>query len=427
MAAWESGRTESVIALRDVAAAIPVSTPDEESAAAFVEALTSFSDHDYDRAVPAFARAAETGAESSDVSTLLMASWGYAFLGRQDEGLVVARRGERIARSSGAVAALASLLGPIAGWSVGSSQFAAAEAAAAEGVELARETGQTAQVAHCMAFLAYIAGVRGREEACRTYARETIELAHTHELLLAGSTAEAAMGFLDLGAGRYEEALTRFRTQRATGHPTARFAFVDELVEAAVRAGRPDDALEPLGEWERFIGGRGLLVGDVVLARGRAMLARPEDADEAFQAVLAMDAGGAWPFYQARTELAYGEFLRRARRRTEARVQLRAAVEGFRRLGAEAWAARAASELRATGETARRRDASTLDQLTPQELQIAKLVAEGGRNREIAGQLFLSPKTVEYHLRKVFQKLDISSRTELVKLVAGGRELVAAP
>jgi hypothetical protein len=78
-----------------------------------------------------------------------------------------------------------------------------------------------------------------------------------------------------------------------------------------------------------------VLVGDLVLARGRAMLARPEDADEAFQAVLAMDAGGAWPFYQARTELAYGEFLRRARRKTEARIQLRAAYEGFQRLGAE--------------------------------------------------------------------------------------------
>jgi DNA-binding NarL/FixJ family response regulator len=108
-------------------------------------------------------------------------------------------------------------------------------------------------------------------------------------------------------------------------------------------------------------------------------------------------------------------------------VQLRAAHESFERLGASVWADRAAAELRATGETARKRDAVTLDDLTPQELQIARLVAEGGRNREIAGQLFLSPKTVEYHLRKVFQKLGIASRTELAHLVAGGRELVGAP
>ena len=103
-----------------------------------------------------------------------------------------------------------------------------------------------------------------------------------------------------------------------------------------MRAGRPDDALEPLAEWERFMGGRGVLIGDFILARGRAMLARPEDADDAFQACLAMNAGAEWPLQQARTELAYGEFLRRARRKTEARAQLRAAYEGFQRLNASA-------------------------------------------------------------------------------------------
>jgi DNA-binding CsgD family transcriptional regulator len=232
---------------------------------------------------------------------------------------------------------------------------------------------------------------------------------------------------LDLAAARHEEALARLKRVLAEGHVTARLGFVDELVEAAVRSGRPDEALEPLAQWERFLGGRDSLIGDLVLARGRALLARPDDADAAFQECFALDAGSVWPLHQARAELSYGEFLRRARRKSEARVQLRAAHEGFERIGATVWADRAAAELRATGETARRRDSSTLDELTPQELQIAKLVADGGRNREIAGQLFLSPKTVEYHLRKVFQKLDISSRTELVKLVAGGRELVAAP
>jgi DNA-binding NarL/FixJ family response regulator len=102
-------------------------------------------------------------------------------------------------------------------------------------------------------------------------------------------------------------------------------------------------------------------------------------------------------------------------------VQLRSALARFEALDAAPWADRAAAELRATGETARKRDPSTLAQLTPQELQIARLVAEGGRNREIAARLFLSPKTVEYHLRKVFQKLDIGSRTDLVRLFQGGQ------
>jgi DNA-binding CsgD family transcriptional regulator len=100
-------------------------------------------------------------------------------------------------------------------------------------------------------------------------------------------------------------------------------------------------------------------------------------------------------------------------------------------LDATPWAYRAAAELRATAETARKRDPSTLAQLTPQELQIAQLVAEGGRNREIAARLFLSPKTVEYHLRRVFRKLDIASRADLIRLVAGGAAppglVVAAP
>jgi DNA-binding CsgD family transcriptional regulator len=423
MAAWESGRTENVGELREVAAAIPATTADEQSAAAFVEALMGFTEQEYDRAMPAFARAVEAGAGSGDVSTLLMTSWASAFLGSHDEALGIARRAERIARSSGAVAALASLMAPISAWSMGTAQFAAAEVAASEGVVLARETGQTAQLAHCLSLLARVDAVRGREQECRAHAGEALELAHAHELLLARSTAEYALGFLDLGAARYEDALTRLGAVFSGGHLSTRIAYVDELVEAAVRAGRPDDALEPLAEWERFMGGRGIPIGDFIHARGRALLAGPEAADAAFQSCLALGLGAEWPLYQARTELAYGEFLRRARRRTEARVQLRAAYEGFQRIGAPAWAERAAAELRATGETARKRDVSTLDELTPQELQIARLVAEGGRNREIAGQLFLSPKTVEYHLRKVFQKLGIASRTELAGLVAGGDAL----
>ena len=120
-------------------------------------------------------------------------------------------------------------------------------------------------------------------------------------------------------------------------------------------------------------------------------------------------------FQQARTELLYGEWLRRERHRREARRHLRGAADLFRQVGAPPWEERAEAELRATGETASRRDPSTLDQLTPQELQISGLVAEGMTNREIAAQLFLSPRTIDYHLRKVFSKLRVASRTELVR------------
>jgi DNA-binding CsgD family transcriptional regulator len=150
------------------------------------------------------------------------------------------------------------------------------------------------------------------------------------------------------------------------------------------------------------------------VARCHGLLGPEEAAAERFEAALRQHEGH--PFDLARTELVYGEALRRARRRGEARAHLRNAQEIFRRLGATPWADRAGAELRATGETARKRDPSTLSQLTPQELQIVQLVGEGGTNREIGAQLFLSRRTIDYHLRNVFAKLGVSSRAELIRL-----------
>ena len=127
-------------------------------------------------------------------------------------------------------------------------------------------------------------------------------------------------------------------------------------------------------------------------------------------------------FERARSELAYGERLRRARRRSDARPHLRAAFAGFHQLGAEPWAERARLELAATGETARKRDPSTLDQLTPRELQIALDLAAGLTTREAAAKLYLSPKTIEYHLRSVYRKLGVASRTELAEVFARSLE-----
>ena len=119
---------------------------------------------------------------------------------------------------------------------------------------------------------------------------------------------------------------------------------------------------------------------------------------------------------EARTRLVFGEHLRRMKRRTDARAQLRGSIDAFEWLGAAPWAERARAELRATGETARRRDPSTLDQLTPQEVQIDRRVADGATNKAVAAQLFISPRTVDYHLRNVFVKLGIASRAELIRM-----------
>ena len=157
------------------------------------------------------------------------------------------------------------------------------------------------------------------------------------------------------------------------------------------------------------------------LARCRGLTAADEAGAAHFEAALRHHDSHDRPFELARTELAYGEALRRARRRAEARSHLRGALATFQRIGAEPWVERAASELRATGETARRRDPSTLTQLTPQELQIVRLVGEGGTNREIGAQLFLSRRTIDYHLRNVFVKLGVSSRAELIRLALAER------
>jgi len=154
-----------------------------------------------------------------------------------------------------------------------------------------------------------------------------------------------------------------------------------------------------------------------LVARSRALLAASAgSAESLFLEALRHQTEHTQPFERARTALAYGQFLRREQRKTEARVQLRDALTTFEGLNTPLWAHRARAELEATGITVRKRNPSTLDTLTPQELRIAKLVAGGASNRSVASQMFLSPKTVEYHLRKVFLKLSVSSRVELANL-----------
>jgi DNA-binding CsgD family transcriptional regulator len=222
---------------------------------------------------------------------------------------------------------------------------------------------------------------------------------------------------IEVTAGRPEEAADRLLALTAPGRPdidpTFALEAMPDAIEAGVRAGRKADAAQRLEALRGLATAAPSQGRQALLARCEALLG-VRDADEAFgQAIAAAPALP--PLQRARTELLYGEWLRRERRRIDARGHLRTALELFRTLGAVPWAERAEAELRATGETARKRDVSAGEQLTPQELHIAGLVAEGLANKEIAAQLFLSPRTVEYHLRKVFTKLGIASRSELIR------------
>jgi DNA-binding CsgD family transcriptional regulator len=192
--------------------------------------------------------------------------------------------------------------------------------------------------------------------------------------------------------------------------------MIPDFVEAAVRSGRTEGLAETVAEYERWARSSNQPWSLGLLAACHALIAEGDAAEAGLREALELVPAARRPFEYARTELLLGELLRRNRKRREAREYLRAAIDTFEQLGTTPWEERARNELRATGETARKRDASTLGDLTPQELQIARLVASGARNREVAAQLFLSPRTIDYHLRKVFMKLGISSRAELAQL-----------
>ena len=192
-----------------------------------------------------------------------------------------------------------------------------------------------------------------------------------------------------------------------------------ELVEALVQCGRGDEARPLAVSYSERAAAKGQPWARARAARADGLVAADDEFAAAFELALTHHDATPDTFERARTELAYGERLRRARRRGDAREHLRAAFAAFHELGAEPWAERARLELAATGETARKRDPSTLDQLTPRELQIALDLAAGLTTREAAAKLYLSPKTIEYHLRSVYRKLGIASRRELTEAFAG--------
>ena len=322
-------------------------------------------------------------------------------------------------REIGAVATLPYVLEYLARSEAVDGRYADAAAHATEGLRLARETGQQNSVCHLLASLALIAAMQGRADECRAHAAEARELATARGLGYQSALAEWALARLELGLGLPSEALARLAGLAAAGpgegHPFVKLISAPDLVEAAVRAGETATAQAALAGFEPYSRDTEAPWALALVARCHALLSAGDAAEAHFHDALRLHGESARPFDRARTELVFGEHLRRAGRRTNARGHLRSALDGFERLGAGAWAERARGELRASGETARKRSPTAVDQLTPQELQIARLVAEGATNKEVAARLFLSPRTIDYHLRKVFTKLGITSRAELIR------------
>ncbi|WP_218108528.1 helix-turn-helix transcriptional regulator, partial [Actinacidiphila rubida] len=327
-------------------------------------------------------------------------------------------------RESGGIGRIGTLLFFRAEAEIFQSRLDDAHRTASEGLRISRDTGQGQWVSQLSSTLAHVAALRGDEAECR---------ARVDEALAAGSGSGVApgapwtywsQGLLDLGLGRAQSALDRLLllTGPAVRHQICATRSVPDLVEAAVRLGVPDRADEAFARFAHWAARSRQPWAAALVARCRALRAQDGGAEEAYTRALAGHDPQRRAMEWARTALLYGEWLRRARRKSEARGPLRDALDVFERLGTRPWADRARAELGAAGAVVavapRVRSVADEAGLTPQESQIVRLAARGLSNKDIAAQLFLSPRTVGYHLYKAYPKLGVISRGELTAMFA---------
>jgi DNA-binding CsgD family transcriptional regulator len=273
--------------------------------------------------------------------------------------------------------------------------------------------------------LARAEAVLGHDEDCRAHVAAGLESSRRTGSDSIEIYAAAVLGLLELSRGHADHAAihlaecARLEKQYSTGLLLPTIAqWAADLVEAHIRSGAMTDAECSLAALEEIARRTGLKWANAGAARCRGMLVGEDRYEREFQTALALY-GEEMAFERARTQLAIGMRRRRSRRRADARAALQEALAYFERGGAEPWAGQARAELRATGVMPPRDKVGGLRSLTPQELQVALIVAQGSTNREAAATLFLSPKTVEFHLGNTYRKLGVRSRAELVRRVEG--------
>jgi DNA-binding CsgD family transcriptional regulator len=365
-----------------------------------------------------------------DLQLIPWLALGPLFLRQVGAGRPLLDHALRTARTRAAVGSVPFVLNLVARDQAATDRWAAAAANYQESIDLARESGQRSGLASALAGLAWLNARRGRNRDCQACATEALSLCRELGMGLYEIWTTAALGELELGRGDAGRAAEHFEHQqqllRDSGITDADLSPAAELTEVYLRLGLTDKAELAAADYLAAANTKGQPWPLARALRCQGMLAPDATYSSYFEQAMRLHTQSLDVFEAARTQLAYGERLRRARNRVLAREQLRAAADAFERLGARPWADRARSELAATGETRRRRDPSTIEDLTPQELQIALLLAAGRTTRETAAALFLSPKTVEYHLRHVYEKLAIHSREELAQALAA-HGTVAAP
>jgi DNA-binding CsgD family transcriptional regulator len=325
-------------------------------------------------------------------------------------------------REAGALGNLAYAVDNLAHLDLRTGRLTAAYTGCLECVQLTEPLGNDVALAATLARLALVEAMLGRSGDACAHAGRALEIASARGDDYNAVRARAAFGLEALARGDVNSAVEWLEPAEqmleagGVHHPNL-FRIHADLVESQVRAGRRDDAERILARLVHDAEVTRSAWAESAAGRCRALLADDADTHEAFGVALELQERGPDEFERARTELCYGERLRRLRHRRDARQHLHAAFEAFERLGARPWAERARAELRASGERLRPRGLAAPEQLTPQELQVALAASEGLTNKEIGARLFLSPKTVEFHLTRAYRKLDVRSRAELTRLL----------
>ncbi|MFA3878223.1 LuxR C-terminal-related transcriptional regulator [Streptomyces sp. MMCC 100] len=377
-----------------------------------------------DRAGAPLGQVVERGRTEDRPEPLLRSAAAALLLGDMDAARGAGARALAAARQLGSDALEPQALEYLAYAELRAGRHPQARTHAEEGLRTALRAGQRNTAAHHRAVLALAASIEEDPDVVARHVTAALDTARRHGLAQAATLAQWAAARADLGRGRPFDAADRLGLLVLPGPGRGHFAVwrlaVPCFVEAAVLAGRQEDAREVLTDFAGWAAFGADPQAGAQLARCHALLAPPDHADDLYRRALTRhdEAGG--DFERARTALLYGKWLRRRRRPREARGRLGAALAGFERCGAGVWAAQARAELRALGAAPHATGAGTptrLSRLTPQQLRIARYVAEGATNREIALTLAVSTRTVDYHLRKVFAALGVRSRLELARVV----------
>jgi DNA-binding CsgD family transcriptional regulator len=359
-----------------------------------------------------------------DPLLILCAASVGLFLREAEAGRELLERADAAARAHAPAAALPLVLFYLARDLATTDQWAAARATYEEAARLASDTDQHSWLTGSLSGLAQLDALEGRTADLRLHAVEAEALTDRYHLDFFRAWTLTAHALHELGEGRARQALAHLTAldelHRRWGNRDPDVDPAPDIAEAAMRLGDPQVATAAAERFHPAATAKGQPFALARAERALAIVASDSHFEQHFQAALEHHARTRDSFEAARTRLSYGERLRRARRRREAREQLAAAFEEFSRLGATPWTRRALAEMGATAEHAGRSDPASRHRLTPQEMQVALALAEGMTTREAAAKLYLSPKTVEYHLRNVYDKLEIRTREELRPVMRTG-------